>query len=240
MPGDRFILRESGRSQTVGGGRFLDIDPVVPVKAADPDGTPDRVIQERGWIEADRFARLTGEQRQPNVGLWIVSQNALTETEASIRERIAAAGDLGLDIALLGPQERALLDALDDVVVEGGRATIGESVSEFSDHPWLAQLDANPFHPPAPVDIDRGQVRAMVRQGLVVESDGIFFSTTAIERAADLLRNQLSSEPDGVTVADVRDMLDTSRKYVLALLSHFDRNGRTRRRGDYRIPGPRL
>ena len=240
LPGDRFILRESGRSQTVGGGRFLDIDPVVPVKDADPDGTPDRVIEERGWIEADRFAQLTGEQRRPNVGPWIVSNEALAESEKSMRERITTAGELGLDVALLDRRERALLDTLEDIVVGEGRATIGTPVSEFSGHPWIIQLNAEPFQPPAPTDVDRGEVRAMVRQGLVIESDGIYFSATAVEHAADLLRDRLASTPEGVTVADVRDMLDTSRKYVLALLANLDRNGRTRRRGDYRIAGPRL
>ena len=30
------------------------------------------------------------------------------------------------------------------------------------------------------------------------------------------------------------------RKYVLPLLAHLDQTGMTRRRGDYRIAGPRL
>jgi selenocysteine-specific elongation factor len=240
LPGDRFILRESGQSQTIGGGRFLDIDPVVPTKTADPDGTPDRVIQERGWIEADRFTQLTGEHRQPNLGMWLVSSEALAQAEDSVRTRINDAGDLGLDVALFDQRERAVLEDLDDIVVHGGRATIGPGVSEFSDHPWIAELNDDPFRPTAPDNVDRAEVRAMVRHGLVVESDGIFFTTAAIEQAADLLRDRLESTPDGVTVAEVRDMLDTSRKYVLALLAHLDRNGRTRRRGDYRIAGPRL
>ncbi len=240
LPGDRFILRESGRSETIGGGRFLDVDPVIPVKRADPDGDPDRVIRERGWIEADQFERLTGEQRKPNLGVWLVSSDALAETESSVRDRITAAGELGLDIALLDQRERAILEVRDDIVVEDGRVTIGESVSEFSDHPWIAELDADPFHPPAPDHVDRAELRTMVRQGLVIESDGIYFSGAAIERAAALLRDRLGADPNGVTVADVRDMLDTSRKYVLALLAYFDKNGRTRRRGDYRIAGPRL
>jgi selenocysteine-specific elongation factor len=240
LPGDRFILRESGQSQTIGGGRFLDVDPVVPIKTADPDGNPDRVIQERGWIEAGRFSQLTGEQRQPNLGMWLVSSEAQVEAENSVRTRINDAGDVGLDVALLDQRERAVLEETDDIVVHGGRATIGPGVSEFSGHPWIAELNDDPFRPTVPDNVDRAEVRAMVRHGLVVESDGIFFTAAAIERAADLLRDRLESTPDGVTVADVRDMLDTSRKYVLALLAHLDRNGRTRRRGDHRIAGPRL
>jgi selenocysteine-specific elongation factor len=41
-------------------------------------------------------------------------------------------------------------------------------------------------------------------------------------------------------VAQARDLLGSSRKYVLAILAHFDAEGVTRRRGDERLPGPRL
>ncbi len=240
LPGDRYILRESGRSQTVGGGRFLDVDPIVPAKDATPDGDPDRVIAERGWVEADLFTRLTGEQRPATIGPWIVSDEALAATEAALRSRITDAGDLGLDAALLSARERALADTLADVVVEDGRVTIGRSVSALADHPWLVELNDDPFHPPPPDGIDRNEVRTMVRQGLVVETDGLYFSAEAVETMADMLRVRFDDSPEGVTVADVRDMLDTSRKFVLALLAHFDQNGRTRRRDDYRIAGPRL
>ncbi len=30
LPGDRYVLREAGRSETVGGGEVLDVDPVLP------------------------------------------------------------------------------------------------------------------------------------------------------------------------------------------------------------------
>ncbi len=240
LPGDRFILRESGRSQTIGGGRFLDIDPVVPAKSAHPDGDPDRVIADRGWVDAELFSRLTGLDREPNVGRWLVSDAALSATENSIRERVESAGELGFDVALLDDRERAVVDLHTDIVVTDGRVTIGTAVSEFADHPWIAALDRDPFQPPSPEGVDRAQVRAMVKQGLVVESEGIYFSTAAVESAATLLSRHLADHAEGVTVADVRDMLGTSRKYVLALLAHLDRNGQTRRRGDYRIAGPRL
>jgi selenocysteine-specific elongation factor len=48
------------------------------------------------------------------------------------------------------------------------------------------------------------------------------------------------STPDGVTVAQVRDALGTTRKHALPLLAHLDATGVTRRRGDVRVGGPRL
>ena len=42
-----------------------------------------------------------------------------------------------------------------------------------------------------------------------------------------------------LSVAEARDLLGTSRKYVLPLLERADRAGVTRRRGETRIPGPR-
>src|SRR2546423_804193 len=50
LPGDRFVLRESGRSETVGGGEVLDVQPMLPAAAARPDRSVDRVIDERGWV----------------------------------------------------------------------------------------------------------------------------------------------------------------------------------------------
>jgi len=44
----------------------------------------------------------------------------------------------------------------------------------------------------------------------------------------------------GVTVAEVRQALGTTRKYLLPLLGHLDATGVTRRRGDVRVAGPKL
>ena len=80
----------------------------------------------------------------------------------------------------------------------------------------------------------------LVRRGAVVEVDGVAFGAGAIERACEELRRLLVEHPDGITVAQIRDRLGTSRKFVLPLLAHLDGTGRTRRRGDLRIAGPRL
>jgi len=38
----------------------------------------------------------------------------------------------------------------------------------------------------------------------------------------------------------VRDLLGSTRKYVVPILTWLDREGVTRRRGDDRVPGPAL
>src|SRR5581483_3427363 len=71
-PGDRYVLRESGRSETVGGGEVFDVDPVVRAARARPDRSVERVVAERGWVDVDELERLTGERRPPTAatGWW--------------------------------------------------------------------------------------------------------------------------------------------------------------------------
>ncbi|MGH9066985.1 MAG: SelB C-terminal domain-containing protein, partial [Acidimicrobiales bacterium] len=107
-------------------------------------------------------------------------------------------------------------------------------------HPYLSALDAAPFQPPAPEGVDRQELREMVRRSLVVERDGCYFSPAAVDRAGRVVAGLLDGQPDGVTVAEVRDALGTSRRYLLPLLAHLDATGITRRRGDVRIAGPKL
>ncbi len=101
----------------------------------------------------------------------------------------------------------------------------------------LAELDATPFSPPAPTD--PALARALVREGALVDVDGIVFTSDAIGRARALLRPALV-DGGSITVSDARELLGSSRKFVVPLLERFDREGFTRRRGDVRISGPRL
>jgi selenocysteine-specific elongation factor len=79
-----------------------------------------------------------------------------------------------------------------------------------------------------------------VRRGLVIERDGCYFAAAAIDAAAGVIASLLAATPEGITVAQVRDALGTTRKHALPLLAHLDATGITRRRDDVRIAGPRL
>jgi len=240
LPGDRFILRESGRSETIGGGEVLDVDPQTKASVAAPDKTADRVIRERGWVDAEELMLLTGEKRTATIDRWVVDPDVLDETEASIRQQLADAGPLGLELAQLSDQHRALAQSLSDTTVDAGRLREADAVDTLVDHDFLSELKAAPFRPPAPTADQRGEVREMVRRGLVIEADGLFFSSNAVDRAIREVGQMLQAKPDGVTVAEIREHLGTSRKFALPLLAHMDTNGITRRREDVRIAGPRM
>jgi selenocysteine-specific elongation factor len=250
LPGDRYILRESGRSETVGGGEVLDVAPVLPASKARPSRSVERVVDERGWVDVDQLERLTGVRRPPTLeGRWVVAPGALAATRASVVDAVQGAGDRGLDLALLSERQRTVLPLLtEEVEVESGRAwpagaaERAAALQSLTSHPWLHALRAAPWTPPDPgsCGADRQVVRDLVRRGLVVERDGAYFAAEAVDEAARVVARLLVTSPDGLTVSTIRDELGTTRKHVLPLLAYLDATGVTRRRGDLRIGGPRL
>ncbi len=238
LPGDRYILRESGRDETVGGGEILDIDPIVRASRARPTRSIDRIVSERGWVAVDDLELLTGEQVAPTVGRWVTTDAELAATTARLQAAIDDAGDHGLDLATLAEHERAIVDTLEGVQVDGGRARTGGD--PFVDHPLAAAVLAGGFAPELPPDADRATVRELTRRGILVERDKVVFHRDTIDAAARVAAELLAADADGFTVAQFRDRTGASRKFALPLVAELDARGVTRRRDDLRIAGPRL
>jgi len=240
LPGDRFVLRESGRDETVGGGEVLDIEPVLRASRAAPDRTIERVVRERGWVTVADVERLTGQRVEPTVGDWLTTADELDAMRTVLLERVGAGGALGVDLASFDDRERSVLATLADVVIDATTVRTADVVDPFVDHPYLEVARSGGFVPPQPDDVDRAEVRELVRRGHLVARDGMYFHADTIDAAGALAAQLLAASPDGFTVAQFRDATGASRKFVLPLVAELDARGVTRRRDDLRIAGPRL
>jgi selenocysteine-specific elongation factor len=275
-PADRFVLRDSGSQQTVGGAEVLDVAPVgrarlAPARLPRPLGT--RILAGRPWLRpgdlvrlagvdaagAERLARelVAGGEAVPVArGEYLVASAALGEARRRASEALAEHHrrqplEPGLELSALGallgldaPRARAVLDGATGIVVEHGRARLASHHARVAEEPeaknLLAALESEPFAPPAPAELGARPeiVRGLVREGFLVDLDGVIFTAGALDQARDKLRLGLA-EHGSLTVAQARDLLGSSRKYVLAILARLDAEGVTRRRGDERVPGPK-
>jgi selenocysteine-specific elongation factor len=122
-----------------------------------------------------------------------------------------------------------------------GRARRRGTVDPLAAHPVIAALAAGGFAPPDAEGLaDRTELRELVRRGVLVERDGVWFHAATIDAAAQLAATMLAKDPDGFTVAEFREAAGITRKHALPLVNELDARGITRRRDDRRIAGPRL
>jgi selenocysteine-specific elongation factor len=75
----------------------------------------------------------------------------------------------------------------------------------------------------------------LIEQGKAVRvSDDTVFAASAYEEMVAGITEYIKSH-GRITVAEVRDLFKTSRKYALALMEHLDAQKITRRVGDERV-----
>jgi selenocysteine-specific elongation factor len=78
----------------------------------------------------------------------------------------------------------------------------------------------------------QGLLDYLTAQGAVVVVGDAVYAAETVARAQDVLRQHFAGKP--FTVAEARDALGSTRKYIVPLLEYFDRTGFTSRRGDER------
>ena len=216
---------------------------IVAIAGTDPNGT------------AALLDGLVARGKAHAVGGWTVA----TETLEALRERanvITAAHhaahpiEQGIDLAGLASRVgldaarlRAALAGDDRLVVERDTVRLRTHGSALGADPnarrFLEALDAAPFSPPSPADVDVGPdvVRALLRGGEIVSLDGFYFSVAALDDARARVATAVLARGT-LKLSDIRDVLGSTRKYVVPIMARLDADGVTRRRGDDRIPGP--
>ncbi len=137
--------------------------------------------------------------------------------------------------------------AIQQMVKDGALAEEGRSLRLPSHHvelnkmqkaqadDYLRALSQNPYSPPGDLAINQELLDLLIEQRRVVKvADNVVFITQTYDEMVHRVIGHIKAHGK-ITVAEVRDMFQTSRKYALALMEHLDEQKTTRRTGDERV-----
>ncbi|OGO01313.1 MAG: selenocysteine-specific translation elongation factor [Chloroflexi bacterium RBG_13_53_26] len=100
---------------------------------------------------------------------------------------------------------------------------------------FLRPLTQNPYSPPSETTMDQELLELLIEQRKVVKvAENVIFAASAYDEMVERVIAHVKSHGK-ITVAEVRDLFQTSRKYALALMEHLDEQKITRRVGDERV-----
>ncbi|HEU4319504.1 MAG TPA: selenocysteine-specific translation elongation factor [Acidimicrobiia bacterium] len=261
--GDRFIVRDTGRKLVVAGGTVVDPGPGktrkalarVPGVAAvePPDAIASRLLAARGTDSLSRLAAHSGGGRPTSaltVGDTAVDpafSEQLTRRAVQLvrEEHLTNPLRPGLPLATLATR-LGVTGELAEMIVDGSTdlRRDGPTVAAFGhegrlgsdqDAAWKAARDRIEESLAVPAENDLGldpEVLAhLIREGELVRiAPGLVYRPKQLEEIVAVMRG-LDAE---FTVAEFRDQVGLSRKYVVPILEWTDKEGLTSRRGDVR------
>lgn len=140
-----------------------------------------------------------------------------------------------------------LLESVEQLVSEDNLVRLSDHQIQFSDNQQnninvvLTTLAQNAYSPPSIIELNQiaGEViiRAMIDLKQIINiNDDIVFSTEAYAAIVDTVLQHID-QYDSIDAKALRDQLNTSRKYAIGILEHFDSLGITQRIGDVRKRG---
>jgi selenocysteine-specific elongation factor len=166
------------------------------------------------------------------------------------RTRLNLSSKMAAEVFAALHEEGQLAEAVSTANTVGGFVRLPDFVPTFTSaqkqqvERLLRQFRENPFTPPGRAEAEAlvgGEVlaalieqRRLVRVGSATEA--VLFLKESYEEAVGKILAYVR-EHGRITVAEARDVLGTTRKYVLPLLEHMDERKMTRRLGDERFLG---
>lgn len=226
------------------------------------------VLDEEGVLPAGEVAIRTGlpeAEARAAAGVWFAtsafSPRAFDAASAAIVAALSAHQEAHpLDAGMLRPLVRAALDLdarpFDELVEELARRRIVVADAEALRTPdftpalagqkteeLLSLLSNAGAAPPTITELgatfDPALIRGLVRSGqLVAVSQELVYPAGTLAGIRQLVADRIAASGP-FTVAQFRDAVGASRKYVVPLLEYLDRIGFTRRQGDLRVLGPK-
>jgi len=100
---------------------------------------------------------------------------------------------------------------------------------------FLESLTRNPYSPPGDLEINPEILDILIEGRKVVKvAEHIVFAASAYDEMVERITGHLKSQGK-ITVAEVRDLFQASRKYALAVMEYLDEQKITKRVGDERV-----
>src|SRR5918996_1633311 len=139
----------------------------------------------------------------------------------------------------------ALVDRVDEVLAEEATvrlASHGVALSpeqERARDALFATIESSGFTPPMTkeLDVDPELLQSLSRSGELVRIGDFHLTRRQAEDIRAKVREAIEARGP-LTVAEIRDLLSTSRKYAVPLCEWLDQTGATIRKGDTRVLGP--
>ncbi len=245
----------AGRSDTSYAARLRALTGATPAEALDI------LVHAEGLVDRSEVLLRSGSNQEEGaivrIGRYLVSEAHATRLSQQVQKSLTEhhAGfplepgmgreELRAEVALEGEAFDALLDRLDDVVAEGSRLRLASFTVDLSPEQEREQdrivqaIGEAGFSPPTEKDLgaDPALIRALVASGDLVRVGDFLLTRRTAEQARQVVRANISSGGPQ-TVAQIRDVLGTSRRYAVPLCEWLDATGATRRQGDLRTLGP--
>jgi selenocysteine-specific elongation factor len=188
-----------------------------------------------------------------SLGSWQTLRQRIVELVQDYHKRYPLRGGMPREElkSRLGLSPRAFGEAVGKAAAEGvlveteatlalaeHRVTLGHE-QQRQVNKLLETFARNPYSPPSLAEsealVGAEVLAALIEQGQLVKvSDTVLFATETYTKMTQAVIHHLQRE-GSITLAQVRDMFSTSRKYAQALLEHLDDKRVTKRVGDERI-----
>ena len=151
-----------------------------------------------------------------------------------LRSRLRAQPDNFPEILTLMEAENILVDEGEKVRLKGHKPALNPPQMALKDA-FLTNLREKGNNPPTGVVIDPELLGFLTDEGEVVHvGEGIYYDSETYQKITAQVLEYIQINGK-ITVSETRDLLNSSRKYVLPLLQSMDARRLTRRIGDDRV-----